>query len=128
MQDTAAAVKGLAEGESESLKAVLDELQAAVPGGGAVSIATVAAAIRTALVAGGTATTALVVAGIGVGDHIVSVIQLDVAADTGTSATGNKVQNAVDLSGEASITAGHVALSTTNTTGDLLLITWVKTT
>lgn len=123
---TAPAVEGLAKGEGDSLKAVLDQLQTATA---AVGAAVVAAATKVAVVAGAAAVTNIPIAGILTGDALVGVVQFDLAADTGSSATGNKVQNVVDRTSEASITSnGNIQLSTTVTTGDVLLVIWTDLT
>ena len=80
---------------------------------------------KTAIITGGAAGNHTLT-GIAVGDKLVSVIQLDVAADTGTSATGNKIQNAIDLTAEFSVTAANTINtgSGTSTSGDLLLVVY----
>lgn len=79
--------------------------------------------LSVAVVAGTTAATNIAVTGLDTDDVIVAVLQFDVAVDTGTSATGNKVQAVASLTGEASVpTTGNLQLSTTNTTGDTLLV------
>lgn len=81
------------------------------------------------VVAGNTATTNIAVTGIATEDTIVAVLRADVAADTGTSATGNKVQALSAVTSEASITsAGNIQLSTTDTTGDTLIVVWFNKT
>lgn len=78
---------------------------------------------KTAVVAGAGTATNIAVSGIATADHLIGVVQLDVAVDTGTSATGNKVQDAANLTSEAAITsAGNIQLTTTVTTGDKLLV------
>jgi hypothetical protein len=116
-QDTAAAVAGLPEGTAEALKAVLDELQASSDLG--------ANGVQVAVVAGAAATTNIPITGIKTTDKLVAVVQLDVAVDTGTSATGNKVQDVATVA--ATITStGNIQLTSVNATGDKLLVVWVK--
>lgn len=100
-------------------------------GGGADDLTTLLAAVfelqrmKWTLVAGNTAVTNIAIAGIALVDTIAFVMQIDIAVDTGTSATGNKVQDVIDRTSEAAITsAGNIQLSTTNTTGDKLLVVW----
>lgn len=59
-------------------------------------------------------------------DTIKSVLRFDVAVDTGTSATGNKVQSVTDLTAEvqAGSTDATFQLGTTDTSGDTLLVIW----
>lgn len=81
------------------------------------------------VVAGAAAATNIAVAGLDTDDVIVAVLQFNVAADSGTSATGNKIDDLVDLSAEASVpTAGNLQLSTTVTTGDKLLVVFFAAT
>lgn len=76
----------------------------------------------TELVAGTTATTNIPVAGIATEDTIQSVIGHD--PDNATPAL-----QVLDLTSEASITsAGNIQLSTTNTTGYDLVVTWFNKT
>lgn len=100
-------LSGLPEGTEELLLKALHELQS----------------LKIAIVAGAGVATNITIAGLKTTDTILSVIRFDVAADTGTSATGNKVAGVSDLTAEASIpTATHLQLGTTDTTGDTLLV------
>lgn len=118
MQSTAAAVAGLPEGTAEALKAVLDELQGNLSGGAGLGL-------QVDIVAGAASATNIPITGIKTTDKLISVIQLDVAVDTGTSATGNKVQDAAEVA--ATITStGNVQVTSVNTTGDKLLVLWNK--
>jgi len=85
------------------------------------------AAIVSAIVDGGSAG-AITITGIAAIDTLLSVHRLDVAADTGTSATGNKIQAAIDLTSEFSISAADAISNTggTDTTGDRLIVTYRK--
>lgn len=79
--------------------------------------------LRCKIATGAAANANITVTGIATADQLVGVIRLDVAADSGTSATGNKVQDVSDLLAEASITAADtIRLSTTDTSGDKLLV------
>lgn len=82
--------------------------------------------IKSTVVEGTTKETNIAVAGIKkTEDTVLSVVRFDVAADTGTSATGNKVAAVSDVTSEADITSdGNIQLDTTNTTGDSLLVLW----
>lgn len=74
--------------------------------------------IRSAVVAGTTAVTNIAVTGITLQDALVCVMRLN------RDATAANIDISSVLS-EASITsAGNIQLSTTNTTGDSLLILW----
>lgn len=66
----------------------------------------------------------LTVTGIKTTDTLVGVLRLDVEADTGTSATGNKIQAISDLTSEFTITATNTINNAagTNTTGDRLMV------
>lgn len=79
--------------------------------------------LKRAIIAGGAAG-ALTVTGLLATDELIGVVQLDVAADTSTSASGNKIQDAVDLTSEFTITAANTITNTggTNTTGDKLMV------
>lgn len=89
------------------------------------AITAVASGIKQAVIAGGSAG-ALTVTGIAATDRLVGVVRLDVAVDTGTSASGNKVQSASALTSEFTVSAANTIDNTagTDTTGDLLLVTW----
>lgn len=74
--------------------------------------------VRSAVVAGTTAATNIAVTGITLQDRLVAVVRLD---RDGTAAN----INISDVQSEASITSnGNIQLSTTNTTGDSLLVMW----
>lgn len=74
--------------------------------------------IRSAVVAGTTAATNIAVTGITLQDALVAVVRLD------RDATAANI-NISNVQSEASITsAGNIQLSTTNTTGDSLLVLW----
>lgn len=79
--------------------------------------------LKTAVITGGAAGS-LTVTGIAAGDELVSVIRFDVAADTGTSATGNKVQDVGDLTAEFSVSAANTITNAggTNTSSNKLLV------
>lgn len=114
---TAAAVAGLPEGTAEALKAVLDELQAGAPAG--------SLGLQATVVAGAAAATNIAIAGIKTTDKIVAVIRADVALDTGTSATGNKVQ-AIDKPAATITSTGNIQVTSVDTTGDTLIVLWQK--
>lgn len=85
------------------------------------------ASLAITLVDGAAADTNIAVTGITTGDTIVSVIEVVVAADTGTDATGDKVTGLADRTSEADITsAGNIQLDTTNTTGSQLVVFWLN--
>lgn len=119
MQSTVAAVAGLPAGTDAAMKAVLDELQAYTGGAGGPQVS---------LVNGTTAATNIAVTGIKTGDVLTAVIELVIAADTGTSATGNKVTSAVKLADVSITSNGNIQSSGTNTSGNQLLVFWVKNT
>jgi len=74
--------------------------------------------IGSAVVAGTTAATNITVTGIGLADKLVAVVRLD------RDATAANI-NITSVLSEASITAANtIQLSTTNTTGDSLLVLW----
>lgn len=87
------------------------------------AIAVTPGTTKTAVISGGTAG-ALTVTGLAASDELVSVIRFDVASDSGTSATGNKVQDVIDLTSEFSVSAANTIDNTggTNTTGDKLMV------
>lgn len=64
------------------------------------------------------------VTGIKTTDTLVAVLQIDVASDTGTSASGDKVQAIADLTSEFTISAANTINNTggSATTGDKLLV------
>lgn len=69
------------------------------------------------VVAGAAINTNIAIAGIATADTLLAVIQFDIS--TGT------VVDVIDRKSEASITsAGNIQLTTTNTTGDKLLVAW----
>jgi hypothetical protein len=112
MQSTSAAVAGLAEGESEALKAVLDELQSILGG------------LHVDVVAGAASGVNIAVAGIDTTDQLVAVLQFDLAVDTGSGATGNKVQN-VTKPAATIFNTGNIRLTSVDATGDVLVVVWV---
>lgn len=74
--------------------------------------------IRSAVVAGTTAATNIAVTGITLQDRLVAVVRLN------RDATAANIDIS-DVQSETSITsAGNIQLSTTNTTGDSLLVVW----
>ena len=78
--------------------------------------------LRSAVVAGTTANTNIGVTGIRVSDALAAVVRLD------RDATAANINISSVLS-EASITSdGNIQLSTTNTTGDSLLVLWQPST
>lgn len=88
----------LPEGEKEVLAAILQELQGH----------------RVSVVAGGTAVTNLNLTGAAVGDTLQSVIRIHTGVPS-------------DVTSQASITsAGHLQLATTDTTGDVLIVSWFR--
>jgi hypothetical protein len=91
------------------------------------AVAATPATLHQTVINGGAAGV-LTLTGIATTDTLVSVIQLDVAVDTGTSASGNKLEAAVDLTSEFSISAANAITNAagTNTTGDRLLVTYRK--
>lgn len=107
---------------------LIDRIETLESGGSAVLTyeANLPYKLKTAVLSGAASTTNIALTGVATtGDRLLSVVQFDVAVDTGTSATGNKVQNVADLTSEATITAADtIQLSTTNTTGDKLLVVW----
>lgn len=89
------------------------------------AVAAVEFKLKSNVVAGTTATTNIAISGIATTDRLVAVVRFNVEADTGDNASGDKVADVSDLLSEASITsAGNIQLSTTNTTGDKLLVIW----
>jgi hypothetical protein len=83
--------------------------------------------VYTAVIAGGSAG-ALTVTGILTTDTLVSVVQANIVADTGDNATGNKVNDVVNLTSEFTITATNEIDNTagTATTGDKLIVTYQR--
>lgn len=115
----------------ESLTAVSGEGLPGGAGGAAADIDQLVAAVKelqrlkVSVVAGAAADTNIAIAGIATVDTILAVLRFDIAADTGTDATGNKVADLTDLTAEAAITsAGNIQLADTATTGDKLLVLW----
>lgn len=93
--------------------------------GVAAALALATKFLRFTIISGGSAG-ALTLTGIATGDLILSVLQFNIVADTGSSATGNKVDTVADLTSEFSI-AGADSItnaSGTATTGDKLLVIW----
>lgn len=81
--------------------------------------------IKQAVIAG-SAAGAHTVTGLGASDELISVLRFDVESDTGTSATGNKVQALTDLTAEFTVSAANTLDNTggTATTGDTLVVTY----
>lgn len=78
--------------------------------------------LKVVVVAGTTAAANIAVSGIATTDKIVAVVRVDLDA----TAANIDVD---DLTSEASITsAGNIQLSTTNTTGDKLIVFWLDIT
>jgi hypothetical protein len=77
--------------------------------------------VKTVVVAGGSIGD-INVTGIAVGDTLIGVIRFDVEVDTGTSASGNKVQNVADIKAECTVGAGKITTASTDTTGDVLMV------
>jgi hypothetical protein len=85
---------------------------------GALGSAAGVGSIGTAVVAGTTAATGITVTGVGLADKLVGIIMLN------RDATAANI-NISSLLSEASITAANtIRLSTTNSTGDTLLVIW----
>ena len=83
--------------------------------------------LKFTVVNGAAAATNIAVTGIATTDKIVSVVKLDFTLAEGTPNT--RTWKASDLTSEASITsAGNIQLSTTNTTGEVLLVFWLDIT
>ena len=80
-----------------------------------------------AVIAGGAAGNHTVT-GLAAADTLISVLRADVELDTGTSATGNKIQNLTNITSEFTVSAANTINNTagTNTTGDVLLVTYRK--
>ena len=77
---------------------------------------------KVTVVAGTTAAASIAISGIATTDKIVAVVRVDLDA----TAANIDVD---DLTSEASITsAGNIQLSTTNTTGDKLIVFWLDIT
>ena len=83
--------------------------------------------LKFTVVDGAAANTNIGVSGIATSDKVVSVVKLDFTLTEGTPNT--RTWEASDLTSEASITsAGNIQLSTTNTTGEVLLVFWLDIT
>lgn len=83
--------------------------------------------LKFTVVNGAAANTNIAVSGIATSDKIVGVAKLDFTLTEGTPNT--RTWEASDLTSEASITsAGNIQLSTTNTTGEVLLVFWLDIT
>ena len=81
-----------------------------------------ATVLKSAVVAGDTAATDIPVTGILISDALAAVVRLN------RDATAANI-NIVDVLSETSITSnGNIQLSTTNTTGDSLLVLWQPST
>lgn len=85
--------------------------------------------VRAKVIAGGAAGN-LTVTGVKATDDLIAVVQFNIVADTGTSATGDKVDNVVDLTSEFTITADNTINNTggTATTSDKLLVMYLDRT
>ena len=114
------------------LRAVLVELQEKVTGleaargelqtqvDGLVSLD----ALRTTVVNGAAADTDIPVTAIVTGDTVLGVVKLDFTLTDGTPNT--RAWDAEDLLSEASVTSdGNIQLTTTDTSGAVLLVTWL---
>ena len=83
-----------------------------------------ASAVRQTVVAGAGTDTDIAVAGIETGHTLLGVVKLDFTLADGTPNT--RTWDAADLLSEASITSdGNIQLSTTDTSGAVLLVTWL---
>ncbi len=83
--------------------------------------------LKFTVVNGAAAGNNIAVAGIKTGDRLVSVVKLDFTLSEGTPNT--RTWEASDLTSEASIPSdGNIQLSTTNTTGEVLLVLWLDVT
>lgn len=91
------------------------------PGGGIPVSDLVFKGVKGVVVAGSTAGD-INVTGIAVGDQLIAVIRFDIEVDTGTTASGNKVSAVTDIKAECTVGAGKITTSSTNTTGDTLLV------
>jgi hypothetical protein len=83
--------------------------------------------VYTKVISGGSAGN-LTVTGIKTTDTLVSVVQANIVADTGTSASGNKVDTIADLTSEFTISAADTINNTghTDTTSDKLIVTFQR--
>jgi len=97
-----------ADSDGKAIKATSTETKQAVINGGSAGNLTVTGALTT--------------------DKLVSVLRLDVELDTGTSASGNKVQALADITSEFTISAANTINNAggTDTTGDRLLVTYER--
>lgn len=83
--------------------------------------------VKFTVVNGTTAATNIAISGIATTDKIVSVVKLDFTLTEGTPNT--RAWDASDLTSEASVTsAGNIQLSTTDTSGEILLVLWLDIT
>ena len=83
--------------------------------------------LKFTVVNGAAAATDIAIAGIATADKIVGVAKLDFTLSEGTPNT--RTWEASDLTSEASVTsAGNIQLSTTNTTGEVVLVLWLDIT
>lgn len=115
--------------DDEAGTAVIRDIGSALPAGEIPSAKLAISAVTgvfQAVINGGAAGNH-VVTGIVLGATLVSVLQIDVTADTGTGASGNKVSQVVNRTAEFTVTADNQINNTggTNTTGDSLLVTWL---
>ncbi len=83
--------------------------------------------VKFTVVNGTTAATNIAISGIATTDKIVSVVKLDFTLTEG--APNTRTWDASDLTSEASVTsAGNIQLSTTDTSGEILLVLWLDIT
>ena len=80
---------------------------------------------NTTVVSGGATDTDIAVSGIETGDALVGVVKLDFTLTEGTPNT--RTWDAAAMLSEASITSdGNIQLSATDTSGAVLLVTWLS--
>ena len=83
--------------------------------------------VKFTVVNGTTAATNIALSGIATSDKIAGVVKLDFTLTEGTPNT--RAWDASDLTSEASVTsAGNIQLSTTDTSGEILLVLWLDIT
>ena len=83
--------------------------------------------VKFTVVNGTTAATNIALSGIATTDKIAGVVKLDFTLTEGTPNT--RAWDASDLTSEASVTsAGNIQLSTTDTSGEILLVLWLDIT
>lgn len=107
------------------LRSILVELQEKVTElqtgqGGLIS----ADAIKTTVVSGAAAATDIAITDLETGDTLVGVVKLDFTLTEG--APNTRAWSTSDLLSEGSVTSdGNIQLNTTDTTGAVLLVTWL---